>query len=140
MKEFPSNIHYKKCHKINYSYIKLLDKKNFFSSYGQFALQSTDAGKLTFKQIESCRVTIRRGLKKYGFIFFRLFTGIPVTKKPSATRMGKGKGSLSHWICIIKKGQIIFEIAGVNFLKARNILEKCSNKLPIKTKIIKLYY
>jgi len=96
MKEFPSNIIYKKRHKINYSYINLLEKKNFFISYGQFALQSLNPSKLTFKQIESCRVTLRRGLKKYGFIFLRIFTGIPVTKKPSASRMGKGKGNLSH--------------------------------------------
>ena len=140
MKEFPSNLIYKKNHKINYSYIKLLDRKNFFLSYGQFGLQSLNYGKLTFKQIESCRITIRRGLKKLGFIFIRIFTGIPVTKKPLATRMGKGKGNISHWISIIKKGQIIFEIGGINLLKAKDILKKCSNKLPFKTKIIKLYY
>lgn len=96
MKQLPSNYIYKKCHKANYSYIKLLDRKNFFSFYGQYALQSLDAGKLTYKQIEACRRTIKRGLKKVGFLFIRVFTGTPVTKKPIATRMGKGKGSISH--------------------------------------------
>ena len=31
MKKLPSNYIYKKCHKANYSYIKLLDKKNFLT-------------------------------------------------------------------------------------------------------------
>ena len=54
--------------------------------------------------------------------------------------MGKGKGSIYNWITIIKKGQVIFEISGINFLNAKDILYKCSNQLPIKTKFIKLYY
>ncbi len=91
MKQLPSNYIYKKCHKANYSYIKLLDRKNFFTQYGQYGLQSLNSGKLNFKQIEACRRTIKRGLKKVGFLFLRVFTGVPVTKKPIATRMGKVK-------------------------------------------------
>lgn len=140
MKQIPSNYIYKKCHKANYSYINLLDRKNFFSAYGQFGLQSINYGKLTYKQIEACRRTIRRGLKKLGFLFIRVFTGIQVTKKPLATRMGKGKGNISYWISIIKKGQIIFEIGGISFLIAKNILRKCSNQIPFKTKLVQLYY
>ena len=96
MKQLPSNYIYKKCHKANYSYIKLLDRKNFFSLYGLYGLQSLKHGKLTYKQIEACRRTIRRGLKKLGFLFIRVFTGTPVTKKPIATRMGKGKGAIVY--------------------------------------------
>lgn len=140
MKQLPSNYIYKKCHKANYSYIKLLDRKNFFSLYGQYGLQSLNFGKLTFKQIEACRRTIKRGLKKLGFLFLRVFTGVPVTKKPIATRMGKGKGSISHWIAIIKKGQIFFEIGGISYLTAKDILKKCSNQLPFKTKMVKIFY
>ena len=140
MKQLPSNYIYKKCHKANYSYVKLLDRKNFFSLYGQYGLQSLNFGKLTFKQIEACRRTIRRGLKKLGFLFIRVFTGTPVTKKPIATRMGKGKGSIAYWISIIKKGQILFEIGGVTFLNAKDILKKCSNQLPFKTKMVKIFY
>lgn len=96
MKQLPSNYIYKKNHKINYSYIKLMERKNFFSYFGQFGLQSLKFGKLTYKQIEACRRTIRRGLKKLGILYIRVFTGIPVTKKALASRMGKGKGTISH--------------------------------------------
>ncbi len=140
MKQLPSNYIYNKCHKANYSYIKLLDRKNFFCLYGQYGLQSMFYGKLTFKQIEACRRTIKRGLKKLGFLSLRVFTGVPVTKKPIATRMGKGKGNISHWVAIIKKGQIFFEIGGITHIIAKDILKKCSNQLPLKTKMVKLFY
>jgi len=54
--------------------------------------------------------------------------------------MGKGKGSISYWISIINKGQVIFELYGIKENKARNILRKCIYQLPFKTKFIKLLY
>lgn len=64
MKQYPSNLKFKKYHKVNYSFSYLLEKKRFFPIYGEYAIQAVDFGKLTFKQIESCRRTLRRGLKK----------------------------------------------------------------------------
>lgn len=96
MKQFPSNLKYKKYHKINDSYMYLLEKKNFFLYYGRFGIQSLDFGKLKLKQIEACRRTMRRGLKKRGKIFIRVFTNVPISKKPMGSRMGKGKGSISY--------------------------------------------
>jgi len=55
-----------------------------------------EAGKLTFKHIEACRRALRRSLGKKTKILFRVFTGIPVSEKPMAARMGKGKGSISY--------------------------------------------
>lgn len=95
MKQFPSKLNFKKYHKINYFYIRLLDNKNFFSKFGQYGIQSLSASKLNFRQIEACRRTIKRGLNKLGFIFIRVFTNVPVTKKPISSRMGKGKGGIS---------------------------------------------
>jgi hypothetical protein len=71
--------------------------------YGQYGLQSLNYGKLNFKQIEACRRTIKRGLKKIGFLFLRVFTGVPVTKKPIATRMGKVKVLLPIELLLLKK-------------------------------------
>jgi large subunit ribosomal protein L16 len=96
MKQFPNNLKYKKYHKINDSFLTLVDKKNFYLIKGQFGIQAVESGKLTFKHIESCRRTIKRGLKKQGEIYIRIFTSIPVTKKPIAVRMGKGKGGISY--------------------------------------------
>ena len=140
MKQFPNNLKFKKYHKINYFFIVTLEKKNFYITNGEYALQCLNNGKIQFKQIEATRRTIKRGLNKLGKIWIKIFTNIPVTKKPLAVRMGKGKGNISHWVGILKKGQIIFEISGLTFNKAKFLLNKSKTKLPIKTKIIKLFY
>jgi len=66
MKQFPSFLKYKKYQKLNSFNLKTIDKKNFFLSHGNFAIKSIESGKIKFKQIESCRRTIKRGLKKIG--------------------------------------------------------------------------
>lgn len=140
MKQFPNNLKFKKYHKANYFYNKTKEKKSFFLTNGDYAIQSLESGKIHFKQIESCRRTIKRGLKKLGVLWIKLFTSIPVTKKSLASRMGKGKGNIAYWITPIKQGQVLFEISGVNHEKALYILGKSKSKLPIKTKIIKTIY
>jgi len=137
MKQYPKNLKYKKYQKINNFYIKTLEKKNFIINKGNIALKSINSGKINFKQIESCRRTIKRGLKKIGIFWIQIFTNIPIFKKSLASRMGKGKGNLFQWVAVIKKGTILFEINNINFLKAKFILTKSKTKLPLKTIIVK---
>jgi len=135
-----SNFKFKKFHKFNINFLNLLDQKIFFLRHGQYGLQALEAGKLTFKQIEACRRTIRRGITKTGLLWIRVFTFVPVTKKSISSRMGKGKGNISYWIAPIKKGQILFEINSKFIQVAFNVLKKASTKLPFKTKVIKLKF
>jgi large subunit ribosomal protein L16 len=95
MKQNPSRLKFKKNHKVSFSFFSLLDKKTFYPIFGTYALKSMESGKLTFKQIEAGRKSIRRNVKKIGTVFIRVFTSKSVTKKPLATRMGKGKGNHS---------------------------------------------
>jgi large subunit ribosomal protein L16 len=87
---------FKKFHKANISLYKLSESKLFFHLNAKFALQALEYGKLTFKQIESCRRTLRRGLGKTAQIIFHIFPSTPISKKPLASRMGKGKGGISY--------------------------------------------
>jgi large subunit ribosomal protein L16 len=48
--------------------------------------------------------------------------------------MGKGKGNVKYWVCFIKKGQVLFEISGVDQVLAKKVLESSSKKLPVLTK------
>jgi len=140
MKQYPKNLTYKKYHKVNNSFLSLIDQKQFFPMDGSFAIQSAEAGKLTFKQIESCRRTLRRGLGKGVKLWIRLFTSRPVTSKSIASRMGKGKGSISYWMAPVRKGQILFEVLCNSQERAFLVLNKASTKLPIKVKLLKLKY
>lgn len=140
MKQYPNNLKFKKYQKLNLFNLESLEIKKFILNYGSVAIQSLELGKLKFKHIESCRRTLKRGLKKIGNLWIKLFTNIPIYKKSLASRMGKGKGNLAYWVVIVRKGMILFEISGINFKKAVSILKKSKSKLPIKTKIIKNIY
>lgn len=95
MKQNPSKLKYKKNHRVSSSFFFLKDQKNFYLKRGNLALKTQKAGKLTYSQIEACRKSIRRNLKKQGKILLRTFTSFSVTKKAVASRMGKGKGNHS---------------------------------------------
>jgi large subunit ribosomal protein L16 len=105
--------------------------------FGDFGLQAVESVWLTAQQIEAMRVTISRQMKKAGSFFIRVFPDKPITKKPAETRMGKGKGGVEGWVAVVKRERIICEVSGVTELEARDILQKVSYKLPIKTRFIK---
>lgn len=140
MKQYPSKLKYKKNHKIKSSFMKIKDHKTFFIIRGRFGIKAKESGKLTFQQIEACRKSIRRDLRKKGKILLRTFTYASVTKKALASRMGKGKGTHSHWMCPIKAGQLLCEVEGVVMKKGLSSLKRGSYKLPMKTKIVKNVY
>ena len=76
-------------------------------------------------------------MKRQGRVWTRMFPNIPVSKKPTEVRMGKGKGSPEFWACRVKPGRILFEVDGVTEEIAREALYKASAKLPIKCIFIK---
>ena len=78
-------------------------------------------------------------MKRTGKVWLRIFPNIPVSKKPTEVRMGKGKGSPEYWACRVKPGRIISEVDGIDEATARTALYKASTKLPIKTKFVKRY-
>lgn len=104
-----------------------------FGDYGLFALEP---GRISNRQIESARVTMSRHMKRGGKIYLRIFPDIPFTKKPTETRMGKGKGNPEGWFCKVQPGRIMFELAGVSEDIAREALRRASFKLPIHCKFL----
>jgi len=140
MKQYPSKLKYKKNHRISVSNLYLSEQKEFFPSFGKFALQAVESGRLTFKQIEACRKSVRRGVRKSGKIWLRVFTNISVTKKSLGIRMGKGKGGHSFWTCFVRTGKIICELMGVSDIIGFRVLKSAGNKLPIKTTVVKIFY
>ena len=108
-------------------------------NYGAYGLKAMQPDRIISKQIEAARVSLTRYMKRTGKVWLRIFPNIPVSKKPTEVRMGKGKGAPEFWACRVKPGRIIFEIDGVSESVARVALYKASTKLPIKTKFIKRY-
>ena len=103
---------------------------------GEFGLQALEAGWITARQIEAARRVIVREMKRRGKSWIRIFPDKPVTAKPAETRMGKGKGSVDHWVAVVKPGRIMFEVAGVPDDIAKLALSQAAYKLPIPTQVV----
>ena len=106
-------------------------------NYGTYGLKALQPERVIGKQIEAARVALTRHMQRTGKVWSRIFPNIPVSKKPTEVRMGKGKGSPEFWACRVKPGIILFEVDGVSEETAREALYKASAKLPIKTKFVK---
>lgn len=106
-------------------------------SFGSFALKSLGGGLITARQIEAARRAMTRYIQRGGKIWIRIFPDKPMTKKGDETPMGKGKGSVDHFVAKIQSGRILFEMDGISEITAKEALRLASNKLGIKTKFIK---
>ena len=105
-------------------------------SFGEYALKSTDRGRMTARQIEAARRTITRYVKRGGKLWIRVFPDVPITKKPIEVRQGKGKGNVEYWIAQIQPGRILYEIEGVSEDVAREAFKLAAAKLPFKTAFV----
>ena len=103
---------------------------------GEYGLQALEPGYVSARQIEAARRTIVRHMKRRGKVWIRIFPDKPYTKKAAETRMGKGKGSVDHWVAVVRPGRIMFELAGVPSDAALHALKQASYKISIKTKIV----
>lgn len=104
--------------------------------FGDFGLQALENAWLTARQIEAARRAIVHYLRRGVKLWIRVFPDKPVTKKPAETRMGSGKGSLDHWVAVVKSGRMLFEISGVTEESAKEAMRLASHKLPIDTKFL----
>lgn len=105
-------------------------------SFGSYGLKALESDYVTARQIEACRITISRTMKREGSMWIRIFPDKSLTRKPAEVRMGKGKGNPEFWAAVIKPGRILFELDGVPEDVAREALRLAANKLPIKTKFV----
>ena len=105
-------------------------------AFGQFGLKAQEPERVTARQIEAARRAITREMKRQGRVWIRVFPDVPVSKKPTEVRMGKGKGSVEFWAARVKPGRILFEIDGVPEETAREALRLGAMKLPITTRVI----
>ena len=113
-----------------------LAHKGNYVAFGSYGLKAMEPGWITSRQIESARIVISRGVRKVGRMWIRIFPHKSITKKPAETRMGKGKGTPEYWVAVVKPGTILFELDGLDESEALETFRKCSNKLPLKTKVV----
>jgi large subunit ribosomal protein L16 len=129
----PKKTKYRKVQKGN------LAKLNFRSNklkFGTIGLKATKSGTISARQIEAARQAIVRKISRKGKLWIRVFPSVPITTKPTEVRMGKGKGTVSHWSVKVSAGEVLFEIYGIAQNVAIGALKTGGAKLPVNTVIL----
>jgi large subunit ribosomal protein L16 len=129
----PKRTKFRRPHRVSYEG----QAKNSNITNGDFGLVALEGAWITNRQIESARIAMTRYMKRLGKVWINIFPHLAKTKKPLEVRMGSGKGAPDHWVAVVKKGRVMFEINGVSEAIAKEALRLASHKLPIKTKIVK---
>jgi large subunit ribosomal protein L16 len=133
-KQIPARVKYRKMHRGSRAGIAW---KGSDVSFGEYGLQALDRAWITTRQIEACRQTITRKMKRRGKVWIRIFPHKSSTKKPLEVRMGKGKAAVEGWVAVVRPANMLFEISGVSESLAKEALSLAAAKLPIKTRMIK---
>ena len=133
-KQIPARVKYRKMHRGSRAGIAW---KGSDVSFGEYGLQALDRAWITTRQIEACRQTITRKMKRRGKEWIRIFPHKSYTKKPLEVRMGKGKAAVEGWVAVVRPANMLFEISGVSESLAKEALSLAAAKLPIKTRMIK---
>ena len=103
---------------------------------GDYGLKTLERAWITNVQIEACRISINRSLKRRGKLWIRIFPDKPVSKKPIEVRMGSGKGNPEFWVAVVLPGTMLFELTGVPESQAREALRLAADKLGVRTVMI----
>ena len=134
MAVIPKRTKYRRPHRLKYDGVS---RGNTSLHFGEYGLMAQEGAWITQQQIEAARVAMTRYMKRGGKVWINIFPHMPLTQKPLGTRQGKGKGQPEAWVAVVKKGKIMFEIAGVDEAVAREALRLAMHKLPIKCKFVK---
>ncbi len=108
-----------------------------YVAFGDYGLQALERHWVTARQIEAGRIAAQHFLRRQGKVFIRIFPDKPVSKKPLETRMGKGKADTAYWAARVKPGTMLYEIAGVQELIAKEAFARIAHKMPVRCRFVR---
>jgi large subunit ribosomal protein L16 len=112
-----------------------------YLQYGSLCIKSLSYGIIVSNQLESVRRCLIKKINRKGIIWLRVTCFYPITKKSSGSRMGKGVGSIKHYINNVTKGTIILELQTVITQALITFFKRLTLKLPLKCGVLlKVYY
>jgi len=104
--------------------------------FGDYGIRALEAAWLTSRQIEAARRAIVHYVSRGGQVYIRVFPDKPVSSRPAETRMGGGKGAVDHWVAVVRRGRILFEVGGIPGNLAQEALQRAVQKLPMPAEIV----
>ena len=129
----PKRTKYRKAHK---GRVHGAAKGGTMLNFGSYGLKASEPARVSARQIEAARRAITRHIKRAGRMWIRIFPDVPVSKKPTEVRMGKGKGAPEFWMARVKPGRIMFELDGVPAQLARAAFARGAAKLPMRSRFV----
>lgn len=105
--------------------------------FGEYGLQSEQAGWIPAKTIEAGRIAANQYVRGEGKLYIRIFPDKPVSSKPLETRMGKGKGEPDYWVAVVKPGTVLYELAGVTEQQAKVCFARLASKMPVRVRLVR---
>lgn len=126
----PKRVKYRKSHK---GHRRGKAQVGVSINFGDYGMKALETYWMTSRQIEAARRAIVRYMRRGGKVWIRVFPDKPVTKKAAETRMGSGKGAPDHWVAVVRRGRILFELSGVDYETAKEAMRLAAHKLPFKT-------
>lgn len=106
-------------------------------AFGSFGLKALENSWVTARQIEAARRAMTRYVQRGGKIWIRVFPDKPITFHGNESVMGGGKGAVDHFVAVVQKGRVLFEMDGVTLNQATEAMRLAAHKLPVKTKFIR---
>jgi large subunit ribosomal protein L16 len=104
--------------------------------FGDFGLQTMEAGWIKAQTIEAGRIAAQQYVRGEGKLYVRIFPHKSVSSTPLETRMGKGKGEPDFWAATVKPGTILYELGGVTEEAARVCFARLAHKMPVRVRFI----
>lgn len=130
----PNRVKWRRPHRVSY---EGRSKGGRHISFGEYGLEALEGAYVSSAQLEAARVAMTRYMNRGGKVWIKVFPQLAKTKKPLEVRMGSGKGAPDHWVAVVQKGRILFEVGGVDEATAREALRLAANKLCVKTRFVK---
>ena len=108
-----------------------------FVAFGSYGFKALENSWVTSRQIEAARRAMTRYIARGGKIWIRIFPDKPITSHGNESPMGSGKGAVDHFVAVVQKGRVMFEMDGVTEESAKQAFRLAGHKLPIKTRFIR---
>lgn len=115
---------------------RTVETRGLSVSYGKYGLKALEGAWLNSRQIEAARRAITNFLKREGRLWIRVFPDKPITQQAPEKTLGGGKGSVDHYVFVVRPGRIIFEVDGVAESVAKEALLRAAYKLPFKSSVV----
>lgn len=108
--------------------------------YGNSGLLILQPLRLNSKQIYRIKLLVKKGSRKTDIskrkVWFNIFPHLPLSRKVTGSRMGKGTGKLSSWMTELPSGIFLFEYRNLRQGRAFYYFNQIRHRLSTKSRII----